>query len=814
MAQDGEPVPLSKDDYVQLRSLLWPQSLSPEQLAIIQRPWLQGLEFYDQYPFQSFFVQHQNGPCGLIASVQALLIQELLHPSLPPRDRRVDSRDPLAVTPSERRQALVRAIAMSLWRAGGTAKAVVIVPEDLRAFETTLTALLARSPAPLSNTEGSNFHPFVPAPAAAAAAVPAAAAAAVAVAGHLQPQSWSTAPADELFFTSSMVMRTCVALDVTMALIDRHISLFCGKGGLVVLLLSLVASRGVEAVRTDFGSDIAAMVGEDSCGEQALVNLCLAGRACNEVDSDRWRGGWVAPAGFLTVEQQYTPAPLFVSPPAAVWVLHGGGHYTVLWSPELQRTILDPINSHRDPKKRVLPSFPPFSTVPRNVSNATNASSDSPVVLAPLGAAAAGSRLLNRRTKGRNGSGTARAGMGMGGAWAVRGKKRRQAVQISGPRPASAGPSTTGPSTTGPAELTDDADADLTRALALSLQAAGLPHEDVSVPRAKAPRAEGPASTRGSGLDESLVSAAMNALAAEDQLTDDEMLARAIALSLEHEAQTHSTAASNTTVTDARVVAASAGGEGEGEGTGAPAPSPATAMDKSVFQPIADARMTGTGEETQGNDRDDPPSNAETPKAAPTVPPAPPLPAGASAATIVLPSIVFWHYNGLHPPGCGNRPVRVTSFLAHLGGNSASEGEGAAAADAEEENKARKIKVVLDRRVRAGAEDEYLVVCEKDGSMEGVSAPPAGRWRCRDCYLQTPPVWNAYNDEASDVCCACNQPIAVCGFCHVLPRSQIPSALLAAWDRAHAPPIVQALRRAWAKADIELHEATPPSLWG
>ena len=44
----------------------------------------------------------------------------------------------------------------------------------------------------------------------------------------------------------------------------------------------------------------------------------------------------------------------------------------------------------------------------------------------------------------------------------------------------------------------------------------------------------------------------------------------------------------------------------------------------------------------------------------------------------------------------------------------------------------------------------YNVVCHKDGIMEDPATPrPQGRWRCRDCYLRSPPVWSAYNDEVS-----------------------------------------------------------------
>ena len=59
---------------------------------------------------------------------------------------------------------------------------------------------------------------------------------------------------------------------------------------------------------------------------------------------------------------------------------------------------------------------------------------------------------------------------------------------------------------------------------------------------------------------------------------------------------------------------------------------------------------------------------------------------------------------------------------------------------------------MLDRRPVAGGDRdagpfEYLVVCAADGSMEGGHVLPSERWRCRNCYLQVPPVWEAFNEE-------------------------------------------------------------------
>ena len=79
-------------------------------------------------------------------------------------------------------------------------------------------------------------------------------------------------------------------------------------------------------------------------------------------------------------------------------------------------------------------------------------------------------------------------------------------------------------------------------------------------------------------------------------------------------------------------------------------------------------------------------------------------------------------------------------------------------APSEAENRARRIKRILDfRPVGAGTKAEgpwvYNVVCFADGSMEHYTADTRanGKWRCRNCYLRSPPVWAAFNEQA----CAC-----------------------------------------------------------
>jgi len=214
-----------------------------------------------------------------------------------------------------------------------------------------------------------------------------------------------------------------------------------------------------------------------------------------------------------------------------------------------------------------------------------------------------------------------------------------------------------------------------------------------------------------------------------------------------------------------------------------------------------------------------------------------PAPGATSAWEASPPVFRFWHCNGLHPPGAGGRPARVARFdlgmygpLAPPAGAAAdpaaeaAEAAEAAAEAAESEreasNRARKVRRVLQHRpVRGGTREagpfEFLVVCDKGGSMEasGLDLPPywPARWYCRDCTLRGD--WAGYNAEEAMECGACWKPAAVCGWAHWLGEAQLPRDSLLTWRRAHAPEALQVMRVRWPRAEAVWH-GPPPALFG
>ena len=134
---------------------------------------------------------------------------------------------------------------------------------------------------------------------------------------------------------------------------------------------------------------------------------------------------------------------------------------------------------------------------------------------------------------------------------------------------------------------------------------------------------------------------------------------------------------------------------------------------------------------------------------------------------------------------------------------------------------ARKIKRILQHRIASGGDKEagpfeFLVVCEKDGSMESSSLdlPPywPARWYCRDCTLRGD--WGGYNLADATECKACGKPAKECGWAHWLTVDELPTSFRVDWESSHAPPALQIVRVRWPSARVSRWEGPPPSLFG
>lgn len=108
---------------------------------------------------------------------------------------------------------------------------------------------------------------------------------------------------------------------------------------MVLLLYSLVLSRGVSAARREIRDELS-LVGKDGNCEQSVVNLMLTGRCPTAIDDDAFKevgiGTEIVPSvGMLTLEPLFYPAKCLINPLHPIWIAHGGMHYTVLWSEDV-----------------------------------------------------------------------------------------------------------------------------------------------------------------------------------------------------------------------------------------------------------------------------------------------------------------------------------------------------------------------------------------------------------------------------------------------------------------------------------------------
>eukprot|EP00041_Stephanoeca_diplocostata_P034640 m.1190509 g.1190509 ORF g.1190509 m.1190509 type:complete len:566 (-) comp24555_c1_seq20:2029-3726(-) len=139
-----------------------------------------------------------------------------------------------------------------------------------------------------------------------------------------------------------------------------HVAAFRGRGGVCLLCYSAVLTRGIHRVRADVsadGGDMPLVVGPFALCSTEMVSLLLHGVARGNVAAyslDGTKATWrqtpdpasttpdVAPVGrgghigMLSMAEVEAGRPLadeLKSPTQPIFVLHGGDHFTVLWSP-------------------------------------------------------------------------------------------------------------------------------------------------------------------------------------------------------------------------------------------------------------------------------------------------------------------------------------------------------------------------------------------------------------------------------------------------------------------------------------------------
>ncbi|XP_052245400.1 probable ubiquitin carboxyl-terminal hydrolase MINDY-4 isoform X2 [Dreissena polymorpha] len=256
--------------------------------------------FNDEWKFQSFsfcdmpklkygIVQKKGGPCGVLASVQACVLQELLfgEKKIPPQR----FNEP---TYEERTEALSAALAKVFWRCGEKRKAVVCLP----------------SSRPVIGS-GGKFK------------------------------------ADE--FIETLSLYTFIDFEELSSFMKQVVSQFelDGQGGVMLSLYSAILSRKVEGVKDDMDVPTNALMGAHGYCTQEMVNLYLSGRAVSNVFNDVMEldsgdgnimmlKGVVSrcDVGLLSLFEHYKSCQVgtyMKTPRYPIWVICSESHFSVLF---------------------------------------------------------------------------------------------------------------------------------------------------------------------------------------------------------------------------------------------------------------------------------------------------------------------------------------------------------------------------------------------------------------------------------------------------------------------------------------------------
>ncbi|XP_027684663.2 probable ubiquitin carboxyl-terminal hydrolase MINDY-4 [Chelonia mydas] len=234
-------------------------------------------------------VQKKGGPCGVLAAVQACVLQQLLFGD---SNRNSDVRC-LQPSDAHRTKCLTLAIADILWRAGGNEKAVVAL--------------------------SSGRQQFTPA-------------------GKYK--------ADGIFET--LILHSITKYEDLTIFLQQNIYQFeTGPFGCILLTLSVIFTRSIDLVRNDFDVLTNQLIGTHGYCTQELVNLLLTGKAVSNVfndviELDSGNGNITvlkgitnrSDIGLLSLFEHYDVCQVgcyLKTPRYPIWVVCSESHFSVLF---------------------------------------------------------------------------------------------------------------------------------------------------------------------------------------------------------------------------------------------------------------------------------------------------------------------------------------------------------------------------------------------------------------------------------------------------------------------------------------------------
>ncbi|NWZ55376.1 MINY4 hydrolase, partial [Haliaeetus albicilla] len=272
----------------ELKNLLFGSSL-----CCFSEEWkIQSFTFNNIPQLKYGIVQKKGGPCGVLAAVQACVLQQLIFAD---SNRNKDTR---CLQPSEvhRTKCLTMAIADILWRAGGNEKAIVALPSGRQQFT------------PIGKYK-----------------------------------------ADGILET--LILHSATRYEDLIVFLQQNIHQFeIGPCGCILLTVSVILSRSINLVRNDFDVLTNRLIGSHGYCTQELVNLLLTGKAVsnvfnNVIELDSGNGNITilkgitsrSDIGLLSLFEHYDVCQVgcyLKTPKYPIWLVCSESHFSVLFSLE------------------------------------------------------------------------------------------------------------------------------------------------------------------------------------------------------------------------------------------------------------------------------------------------------------------------------------------------------------------------------------------------------------------------------------------------------------------------------------------------
>eukprot|EP01129_Flabellula_baltica_P009474 TRINITY_DN3876_c0_g1_i1.p1 TRINITY_DN3876_c0_g1~~TRINITY_DN3876_c0_g1_i1.p1 ORF type:complete len:513 (-),score=120.77 TRINITY_DN3876_c0_g1_i1:152-1690(-) len=308
----GEPILC--EEHAQVCSLLYPrlgvmdfdEMTTVDSVGRTLDVWLkQGFCFSDRVPFG--FFQKKNGPCGVLVALQGLLLKYLIF------ECGMDVDECLVAEDSTLREGVAHAIYESLLKASTDGIKLVLLNEDFGMSESTV---------------GDYFDIIKDS-----------------ILMEINPYQESQGEFG-LFLVHSFEKDQS---DQVLETLSEKIWMFKSDLGMIIFLYSLILSRGIQTIEADMNldemkkallnphSDDTLIAGVFGFCTSAIINLITIGRATfdtqDNIDDTH------SDIGYLTVDEDMATTigkkisgDYMKEPKYPIWVIHGGSHYTILFS--------------------------------------------------------------------------------------------------------------------------------------------------------------------------------------------------------------------------------------------------------------------------------------------------------------------------------------------------------------------------------------------------------------------------------------------------------------------------------------------------